>query len=281
MATIATANAEMLAAWDGEEGDDWTQHASRYEASGRYLAPTFDAASAIAETDVVLDVGCGTGRSTRDAARRARSGRVLGVDLSSRMLDHARDRSRAEGLTNVEYLQADAQVRPLGTDEFDVGMSSFGAMFFGDPVGAFGNIRRALRPGARLVLSAWQPFERQEWLVTIRRSLAAGRELPTPAPGQPGPFGLADDAGTRRVLEDAGFTGIELTPVEAPMWLGADADDAWEFVAGLGIVRGLSAGLEPGVLADALADLRAAVAAHATSDGVAMGAAEWIVTASA
>jgi SAM-dependent methyltransferase len=281
MTTIATANAEMAAAWDGEEGDDWTEHAERYEATGRYFDAAFDAAAAIGATDRVVDIGCGTGGSTRDAGRAAPRGRVLGVDLSSRMLEYARARTRADGLTNVEYVQADAQVHPFPVDEFDVGISAFGAMFFGDPLEAFVNIRRTLRPGGRVVLSAWQPFERNEWLTTIFRSLAAGRDLPTPSAGQPGPFSLADEATARRVLTDAGFAEVELTAVEAPMWLGTDAADAWTFVSGMGPVRGLSRGLAPDVAAAALAELQDSVAAHETADGVAMGAAEWLITASA
>src|SRR4029078_5316198 len=100
------ANVEMAAAWDGQEGDDWTENAERYEATGRYFAAEFFAKMSIADADHVLDVGCGTGLSTRDAARAARDGTVLGVDLSSRMLEYARQRTREEGLTNVEYLQA-------------------------------------------------------------------------------------------------------------------------------------------------------------------------------
>jgi len=91
------ANVEMAAAWDGEEGDDWTENAARYEATDRWISARFEAECPIASTDRVLDIGCGTGKSTRAAARRAAAGSVLGIDLSSRMLEYAREQTRAGG----------------------------------------------------------------------------------------------------------------------------------------------------------------------------------------
>jgi SAM-dependent methyltransferase len=82
-------------------------------------------------------------------------------------------------------------VHPFEPARYDIAMSRFGAMFFGDPVAAFTNIGRGLRPGGRLVLMSWQRLENNEWLVAIRRALAVGRELPAPPVGAPGPFGLA------------------------------------------------------------------------------------------
>ena len=117
---IAPANVEMAAAWDGEEGDDWTEHAERYEASGRHLRPRLGLGALVTSTSRVLDIGCGTGRATLDAARAATEGLAVGVDLSSRMLAYARDRARAEGVTNAEFLQTDAQVHPFEPAAFDV-----------------------------------------------------------------------------------------------------------------------------------------------------------------
>lgn len=273
------ANADMAAHWDGAEGDEWADNAEQYDNTGRYINDAFNTAVAIHTTDHVLDIGCGTGMTTRDAARAASQGTALGIDLSTRMLDYARTRAAKEGLTNVEFVRADAQVHPLAAGSFDVAISSFGAMFFNDPVAAFANIRRSLRDGGRLALMTWQPFERNEWLTVMFESLGAGRNLPTPSAGHPGPFGLADEAAVRLTLEQAGYTSVELTPLAAPMWFGADTDAAWEFVLHMGIVRGLTGGLEPAARADALARLHDEVAAHETSDGVLLGASEWVITA--
>ena len=135
----------------------------------------------------MLDVGCGTGQTTRDAARAASAGSALGVDLSSRMLDHARRRATEEGVTNVTFAQADAQIHPFEPGAYDVAISRTAAMFFGDHVAAFSNIGRALRSGGRLVLVTWQPLPGNEWIREISGALAAGRDLPAPPPDAPAP----------------------------------------------------------------------------------------------
>src|SRR5919197_2128134 len=110
---VNPANAEQLAAWNGDEGAYWATHAEYFDRAIAGHDGPFQAAAAIQPTDRVLDVGCGAGQTTRDAARAASSGSVLGVDLSSRMLDVARRLTAAEGVTNARFEQADAQVHPF------------------------------------------------------------------------------------------------------------------------------------------------------------------------
>ena len=273
------ANVEMAKAWDGEEGDDWTVYADRFDACGRAVWEQFLARVRIEPADAVLDIGCGTGQSTRDVARQATS--AFGVDLGSSMLELARKRAADEGLTNVEFAQGDAQVYPLASTTYDLAISRFGAMFFADPVAAFTNIRGAVRDGGGMALLAWQPFERNEWIRTFFDVLSCGRDLAPPPPGVSGPFGLADPDGVRSVLGAAGFNGVELIALEEPQWLGANADDAWAFVSKMGIVRGLTGALDTDTKEDALDRLRAAVAAHEGPNGVEIGAAQWLITARA
>ena len=71
--------------------------------------------------DRVLDVGCGAGQTTRDAARLAEAGSALGVDISVSMIERARELAKAEGiLRNVAFVQADASVHQFPSDEFDI-----------------------------------------------------------------------------------------------------------------------------------------------------------------
>ena len=72
------ANVDMANAWDGEEGDQWTQFADEYDTSVRSIWARFLETDPIAPADRVLDIGCGAGQSTRDAARLARDGRRSG-----------------------------------------------------------------------------------------------------------------------------------------------------------------------------------------------------------
>jgi SAM-dependent methyltransferase len=272
-------NVEQAAHWDGPEGDDWTDHADRYDASGRFLEARVGPLVPISATDDVLDVGCGTGLSTRTAARAAVDGTALGVDLGERMLDLARARSEAEGLTNVTYVQADAQVHPFDAASRDLVISEFGAMFFSDAVAAFTNIGSALRPGGRLAIVSWRSLQENEWIVTFRTALAAGRDLPEPPTRGSSPFSLSEPDHVRSVLGDAGYRDVALTPIDEPMVLGKDAADALDFTQTMGIYRGLTGGLDAATVAEATDKLHQALVAAETPDGVLLGSAAWLITA--
>ena len=124
---LTIANVEQALAWDGQEGGHWAEHAERYDTASRRTWQRFLDAGLILERDQVLDIGCGNGKSTRDAARIVSSGSALGVDLSAAMLALARQRSRAEGLTNVSFVQADAQVHHFDDNAFGAHWPSGGA----------------------------------------------------------------------------------------------------------------------------------------------------------
>ena len=270
-------NVEQLRAWDGDEGAYWADHADYFDRSVAPYHRRLLEAAGIAGTDRVLDVGCGTGQTTRDAARAAGDGEALGVDLSSRMLEHARKLANAEGVSNAHFEQADAQVHPFLPAWFDVAISRTGAMFFGDLDAAFANIARALKPGGRLALTTWQALPDNEWIREVFTALTAGRQLPSPPPGAPGPFSLSDPDRVRAVLSGAGFGGIELEPVSTGMWFGDDADDAHRFV--LGLMDWMLRDLDDAGRTRAVENLHATMARHATSDGVFFDSAGWIISA--
>jgi ubiquinone/menaquinone biosynthesis C-methylase UbiE len=273
------ANVDMARAWDGEEGDQWTQFADEYDYTNRSIWARFLETHSIRRADQVLDIGCGCGQTTRDAARLAHEGSALGVDLSSSMLDVARRRASAEGVTNVDFRQADAQVYAFDPGTFDVAISRFGVMFFENRIAAFTNVAAALRPGGRLALLAWQDVRKNEWIMTVRETLAAGRDLPMPTVGAPGPMGLADPDDVRSLLSGAGFESVGFTSIEEPVWFGADAEVAYEFVGEIGIVKGLSDGLDPDAKTAAHERLMAALRAHETPEGVRFDSGTWLISA--
>ena len=216
-------NTEQVRAWNGDERESWTRNEEHLNATTRRHTARLFQTVAVAPDDALLDIGCGCGATTREAASRATSGSALGVDLSERMIERARERSREARIANTTFEQADAQVYPFPPAHASLSISRFGAMFFDDPVAAFTNIRRALRPGAPLGLLAWQELDRNDWLLAIRGALAVGRDLPAPPVGTPGPFGLADAGAVQRILSQAGFVNIDLADVEEPVQLGTDA----------------------------------------------------------
>lgn len=273
---VDPANAEQLAAWNGEEGAYWAAHAEYFDRAIAGHDRPFQAAAAIQPSDRVLDVGCGSGQNTRDAAQTARSGSALGVDISAPMLDFARNAAKTAGLSNASFLQADAQIYPFESASFDVAVCRTSAMFFADPVVALTNIARALRPGGRLAMMTWQSLAGNEWLEKIATAFAAGREPRIPPPGV-GPFALSDPDRIHALLGEAGYGGVKVLGHEAPIWLGTDATDAYQFI--LGLNGWMLEGLDDDGRAAALDALRAVTAAHETPGGVTFASATWITTA--
>jgi ubiquinone/menaquinone biosynthesis C-methylase UbiE len=271
-------NTEQARAWDGDEGAYWTDHAQHFDRSLGTYHERFLAAADIRGDDRVLDIGCGTGQTTRDAARRAQDGTALGVDLSNKMISLARRIATSEGVANAHFEQADAQIHSFGTEPFDVAVSRTGTMFFGDPVAAFTNIARVVRPGGRIVLLVWQGPEANEWIRELNDALVAGRDLSSPPVGAPGPFAQSDPEQVQDLLSAAGFCDVAIEGWSGPMWFGADAQDAYGFIVGL--MSWMLEGLDVDVRELALGTLRETVDNHSTSSGVTFGSATWLITAS-
>ncbi len=236
-------------------------------------------AYAIGPSDHVLDIGCGTGRTTCDAARIASRGAVLGLDRSNEMIDRARERTRAEGITNVTYECADVEQYSFCHESFDVAISRFGTMFFVDPVAAFSNVGRALHRSGRLVMMVWQNLERNEWAVLVQQALDAN--IPSPAPRATAlqAFSLGDPASGRRVLYEAGFADVTFAEVHEPVYYGADIDAALAFVLQFSTVQEMVGSLPDTARNHAIGRLRDLMVAHHCHDGVWLDARAWIVTA--
>ncbi|WP_183698261.1 class I SAM-dependent methyltransferase [Rhizobium sp. BK049] len=232
-------------------------------------------AADVGADDRVLDIGCGAGQTTREAARAASQGEAVGVDISVEMLQIARRRSADEGLRNVVFEQADAQFHAFPAASFDLCISRFGVMFFADPAAAFANIGRAMRPGARLVWMVWQSQERNEWSGAIRQALAPGTVV---SAGGPDPFSLGDPPIAKDLLSAAGFTSIDFADLREPVFYGPDVDAASDALAGLYLVKDALAHTDepPG---KPLQRLRELLEAHRTPEGVFFDSRAWIITA--
>ncbi|MCM2423971.1 class I SAM-dependent methyltransferase [Streptomyces sp. RKAG293] len=250
-----------------------------YDAELRLHNEHLRAAARVGSGDRVLDIGCGTGRTTREAARAAVTGSALGVDVSAPMLERAMRLSDDQGLPNVTYQQADAQVHRFPPEHFDLCISRFGTMFFADPVAAFTNIGSALRPAARLVLLVWQNRDRNEWASALRRSLTPATDTPSPPPSGPDAFSLADQDITEGILTAAGFTDVTFTDVHEPVYYGPDTATAFDSVLRLLKFQDLLADLDAATAEQARTRLRATLAAHDTGSGVYFDSRAWIITA--
>jgi ubiquinone/menaquinone biosynthesis C-methylase UbiE len=252
---------------------------SGYDAELRRHNDVLRRACGVQIHDHVLDIGCGTGQTTRQAAHTAQAGSALGVDISVPAIERARELAQTKGLSNVTFKHADAQVHRFPQHRFDLAISRFGTMFFDDPVAAFANIRRALRPAGRLVMMVWQPPERNEWDVAIHQSLAGTEGPAAAALAGPDPFSLADPAAVTQILGAAGFADIAFTDVHEPVYYGPDVAAALGWVRGFTCTREILTRLEPAAEARAVGRLRETLSAHLSGDGVRFNSRAWLITA--
>lgn len=271
-------NAAQAEAWNGNDGQHWVEERERYDAMLHDLNARLLTASAIEPGESVLDVGCGCGGSTRAAGRMADPGHVLGVDVSEIMVAEARRLAGREGLANVRFTAADAQVHPFDTASFDVAISRFGIMFFDDPRSGFANIARALRPGGRLAMLCWQDMANNENIALLLRTIATHVQLPELGGSGPGPFSLADPTRIRDLLTEAGFRDVMVDPATTAIRIGRDVDEVVDFIHTVPMVRSLLAAADEPSAAAVCSSLRAALGPHQSADGVRLGAAAWLVT---
>jgi SAM-dependent methyltransferase len=273
-------NAEQTEAWNGASGRHFIEQRERHERMRARLTARLLACAQIQDGQNVLDIGCGCGDVTILAARVARSGHALGVDLSRDQVAEARRLAASAGVANARFEVADAQVHAFPAGTFDLLLSNFGVMFFDDPAAAFANLRKALRPGGRLAFLCWRTRDENPFFATGFAEAATVLGLREP-PGPAAAFSLADSGATGALLVGAGFSGIDFTKVDEPMPIGLDLDDVLEYERASPSAAGLLTELSPAQAAELTRQVRDDVAPYASPHGVTMPGAAWLVTAEA
>jgi SAM-dependent methyltransferase len=276
-----TFNEDQRARWNGIDGEYWAANQDRMD---RTLAPVTAPLLAFAAPragSTVIDVGCGCGATTIELARAVGpSGRVSGVDVSKPMLALAAERLRE--FANARVLEGDAAELPLCDVHADLIVSRFGVMFFGDPVGAFANLRTGLAPGGRLRFACWRPINENPWLqIPLHAVYEHAPRLPKPDPEEPGPFSFADLARVTRILTAAGFTAPSFTPLDLHMDIaaGGTLEDAVSQSASMGPAKKALADQPDDIRAAAIEAIRTALAPYASAGGVSLPGAVWLVAA--
>lgn len=274
--------------WNGEVGARWARNQAALDAMFVPLTEALFARTPLAPGDTVLDIGCGAGATTLEAARRVGpGGAVTGADISAPLLAVARDRAAAEvpGGAPIRFVEADVETADLGP--FDRILSRFGVMFFPDSARAFTNVRRMLKPGGRLTFLCWRALSENPWVSVPRDAvLPLLPEIPPPPqPDTPGPFRFADADPLVALLRGAGFGTVTCESVDRDVVLGqggsdAEAAEAATHVAlNLGPASQLVREAEPALRPRAEAAVTEALRRHAQDGTVRLRAACWLVQA--
>jgi SAM-dependent methyltransferase len=283
---IDEANREQSDYWNDHAGEKWVQAETMLDAQLKPLGERAIDAIRLAPGMRVLDIGCGCGDTTLEVAKRiGPDGHAVGIDISRPMLERAAERARSESLSNARFVLADATTFTSDLDgEFDAALSRFGVMFFADPVAAFTNIRAQLTKRGRLSFVCWQSADKNPWLFVPTLAASEHIEIPRPAdPYAPGPLAFADADRTRKILGDAGFSNIAFESIELELGVGGGGspEETAEFLINLGpVARVLKA--NPDVDRRPIVDaIRKSIAPYDKGNGVRMGSAAWLVTATA
>ncbi|MFW6772709.1 class I SAM-dependent methyltransferase [Nocardioides sp. CPCC 205120] len=269
----------------------WVANESTYDAIFAPVTAALLEAGAPTAGERVLDVGCGSG--TLLAAAAERGAEVVGVDISAPMADAARERVPGATVLALDAQDADLAAAAPGRP-FDLLLSRFGVMFFADPVGAFTNLRSACAPGARLAVACWRTAAENPIFTLGTSALVDAIEThhgPREArdPHGPGPVALAEPDRVRALLGAAGWSDVDLRPLDYTHDHGYDGSDGVEsrLAAILGTTTGREAHdvLVPLLGEDGWAalldDVRAELRAHLVDGAVRYPGAVWIVTAAA
>lgn len=252
-------------------------HYHRYDRMMAQLGPRMLDAAALGPGDRVIDVGCGAGTVTLEAARMVGPrGAAVGIDVDSHAIALADQRSRFAGIDNVGFIEGDAGAFPFPDGAADAVVSRFGVLHFDEPSEAFANLHDALRPGGRLSFVCARGRERNEWASVPARVVA--EVFGDPPPSSSGPFAFSDPGLVEALLSSARFVDVRLESIDVSVSIADDIDDAVEFFANTD-GRAIRAALGSSALTRVLDALARELRPYAHADGVWLGMSVWLVTA--
>ena len=224
MIMMKTANSDQREYWNSASATKWVTLEDELSATHRNVTRALIDAAGIAPGAHVLDIGCGTGASSRAAALAAgHEGHVSAVDISEELLERAGHHGAPADGARIEFLLADAQVHDFPPAWYDAVISQIGIMFFEDPVAGFANLLAATRPGGQITFVCWRRGADNAWFAKAREIAVAHLGDVPDDPDAPGPVAFADEEKVCRLLTKGGWrqahaerVPIDLTPPGGP-----------------------------------------------------------------
>lgn len=206
---------EQTRLWNGPAGRAWVESQELLDHTLKPFETVLVEAVAGGSPSRVLDVGCGTGTTTVAIARLlGAKGRCVGIDISEPMLAAARARAGRDGI-DASFIRASAQEYAFEAASFDMIISRFGVMFFDDPVRAFANLRRATRAAGECCFVAWRSAAENPFMTTAEQVAAPLLpNLPVRRPDGPGQFAFANRDRVHTILQESGWTAIDIRPID-------------------------------------------------------------------
>jgi SAM-dependent methyltransferase len=279
LAGPAEINADMLSFWNGKGGHIWVARQAHTDIT---LTPATDALLGFAAPragERVADIGCGCGAPTLEFARAVGpSGRVTGYDISGPMLAEGQRRADASGIAHIDWRQADPAVATL--NEYDLLISAFGVMFFGDRVAAFANMRRAAASRARLALLCWRALDENPWMQVPMAAVAKHLPpRPQPPPNAPGMFAFADPQHVAQIFAASGWAPPRFEKLDRTLDIaaGRGLEEAVVQSTQIGAINSWLRDQPQDIVSAAIASLRQALHPYADGPHVRLPGAMWLI----
>lgn len=274
-------SSDMYEFWNGIGGRKWVNYQNILNFSLEAFGCEAMRVAQITSCEHVLDIGCGCGDTSLEIANKVGpNGKVTGIDVSNVILNLAQE--HAISISNLHFECVDAQQCDFEPLMCDLAYSRFGVMFFNEPAKAFANIRKALKPGGRLVFVCWQTIKNNQW-ISLPLEIAAKflAPPPRPKPQDPGPFSFGDPKRITEILESAGFNAISIKPYSAKFNLGENPIEAADFISTIGPTSYLMDDTDTDALTKAhfINELQQALALYESNRGIDLNASTWIVSA--
>lgn len=247
--------------------DDWRDFV---EAAAGPLSDRLIDMARVGDGDRILDLGTGVGEpAARVAERIGPRGRVVGLDLSPRMVEIGNRRLRRLRLDDrVELRVGDAGRPEVPEESFHAALSRWVLMLVPDLPAALGRIRRTLVPGGRLAVGLWgHPTRVPMITVALRLAETMMPEAAQPPPGAPAHLWRHGADAFADLMRQAGFGEVETDRVAVAFAFDSPADYADFIVAMAGPMRVVADSMSPEERAGMMGALQGAVADFAAPDG--------------